>query len=105
MCLGIPALVIESGAHFARCQSRNGELRVDLSLVGEQAPGTWLLTFLNAAREVIDGDRATAIEAALDALQAAHAGETDFTTFFADLDREPQLPEFLRPQAPLTTSH
>lgn len=96
MCLGIPAQVIESGPHYARCLSRNGEIRVDLALVGEQPAGTWLLTFLDAAREIIDGERAAAIEAALAALQAAHAGETDFAAFFADLDREPQLPDFLR---------
>lgn len=98
MCLGIPARVIECGEHFARCASRNGELRVDLSLVGVQPPGTWLLTFLDAAREIIPAERATAIDAALDALDAAQSGTTDFSAFFADLDREPQLPEFLRTQ-------
>lgn len=98
MCLGIPVQVIECGEHFARCAGRNGEVRVDLSLVGQQLPGTWLLTFLEAAREVIDTERAAAINAALNALAAAHAGETDFSDFFADLDREPQLPDFLRTQ-------
>lgn len=96
MCLGIPVQVLECGEHFARCLGRHGEVRVDLSLVGQQAPGTWLLTFLDAAREVIAAERAATIAAALDALQAAQAGETDFSAFFADLDREPQLPEFLR---------
>ena len=98
MCLGIPVQVIECGEHFARCTGRNGEVRVDLSLVGQQAPGAWLLTFLEAAREVIDAERADAINAALNALDAAHSGETDFSAFFADLDREPQLPDFLRTQ-------
>lgn len=98
MCLGIPARIVESGKHFARCFSRNGEIRVDLSLVGTQPAGTWLLTFLDAAREVIDADRAAAIDAALSALEAAHAGATDFSAFFADLEREPQLPDFLRTQ-------
>lgn len=98
MCLGIPARVLESGEHFARCASRNGELRVDLSLVGAQLPGTWLLTFLDAAREIIPAERAAAIDAALDALDAAQSGATDFSAFFADLDREPQLPDFLRTQ-------
>lgn len=96
MCLGIPVQVIESGEHFARCQGRNGEQRIDLSLVGSQPPGTWLLTFLDAAREIISTERAAAISAALSALDAAQAGATDFNAFFADLDREPQLPEFLR---------
>lgn len=98
MCLGIPVQVLECGEHFARCLGRHGEMRVDLSLVGRQAPGTWLLTFLDAGREVINAERAASIAAALDALEAAQAGETDFSAFFADLDREPQLPEFLRTQ-------
>lgn len=98
MCLGIPVQVLECGEHFARCAGRNGEVRVDLSLVGQQLPGIWLLTFLDAAREVIDAERAATINVALDALAAAHAGATDFSAFFADLDREPQLPEFLRAQ-------
>ena len=96
MCLGIPVQVIESGPHFARCAGRGGEVQVDLSLVGPQPVGAWLLTFLDAAREVIDAERAAAITAALEALDAAQSGETDFSAFFADLDREPQLPEFLR---------
>lgn len=96
MCLGIPAQVLECGEYYARCRSRNGDLLVDLSLVGQQATGTWLMTFLDAAREVISAERAVAINAALAALDAAQSGATDFTAFFADLDREPQLPDFLR---------
>jgi hydrogenase expression/formation protein HypC len=69
-----------------------------MSLVGPQPEGTWLLSFLDAAREIIDPERAAAINAALAALNAAESGETDFSAFFADLDREPQLPEFLRTQ-------
>lgn len=99
MCLGIPVQVIESGEHFARCVGRDGrELHIDLALVGTQPAGTWLLIFLDAAREVIDTERASAINAALDALDAAQRGETDLSAFFADLDREPQLPSFLRTQ-------
>lgn len=97
MCLGIPVQVIECGEHFARCQGRHGdELRIDLSLVGQQAEGTWLLCFLDAAREVIPAERAASICAALAALEAVGTGETNFDAFFADLNREPQLPEFLR---------
>jgi len=96
MCLGIPAQVVECGEHFARCVTRDGEMRVDLSLIGEQPVGTWLLTFLAAGREIIEPERAAAINAALDALAAAQGGVTDFSAFFADLDREPQLPDFLR---------
>lgn len=100
MCLGIPAQVVECGEYYARCRSRNGELFIDLGLVGQQAVGTWLLTFLDAGREVISAERAASINAALAALDAAQSGATDFTAFFADLDREPQLPEFLRMEKP-----
>lgn len=101
MCLGIPVQVIESGEHFARCLGQGGqEVRVDLALVGPQAPSTWLMTFLDAAREVISADHARMVNDALAALQAAERGETNFDAFFADLDREPQLPEFLRKAHP-----
>ena len=98
MCLGIPVQVLECGEHFARCLGRHGEVRIDLGLVGRQPEGTWLVSFLDAAREVIDAERAAAINAAIDALEAAQSGATDFSAFFADLDREPQLPDFLRTQ-------
>ena len=100
MCLGIPVQVIDGGEHFARCRGRDGEVGIDIRLVGVQSPGTWLLCFLDAAREVISSERAAAINAALAALSAVNAGETDLSAFFADLDREPQLPEFLRTQTP-----
>ena len=100
MCLGIPAQVLECGEYYARCRSRNGVLFIDLGLVGPQPAGTWLLTFLDAGREVISAERAAAINAALSALEAAQSGATDFTAFFADLDREPQLPDFLRMEKP-----
>jgi len=100
MCLGLPVQVIECGEHFARCLGREGEVRVDLSLVGPQPPGTWLMTFLNAAREVMTAEHAQMVNSALSALEAVQRGETNFDAFFADLDREPQLPDFLR--TPLT---
>ena len=88
MCLGIPVQVLECGEFFARCQGRPEELR------------TWLLCFLDAAREVIPAERALAINSALAALEAVGSGETNFDAFFADLNREPQLPEFLRTAKP-----
>lgn len=97
MCVGIPMQVISCDGLTALCSGRGGERRLDLSLVGAQAPGTWLLSFLDAAREVIDAEAAQQINAALDGLEAAMNGETDLTRFFADLiDRPPELPAFLR---------
>lgn len=96
MCLGIPMQIIVPGEHRARCAGRGGEALIDLALVGPQPAGTWLLTFLDAAREIIDAERAAAINSALDALDAAGEGASNFDAFFADLNREPQLPAFLR---------
>lgn len=102
MCLGIPMLVVEPGEFRARCTGRGGEALIDLALVGPQPAGAWLLTFLDAAREVIAPERAAAIDAALDALDALDAAGSaaiDFGIFFADLNREPQLPDFLRKES------
>ena len=71
---------------------------MDTLLVGNQAPGTWLLAYLGAAREVIDAERAFQINRALDGLQAALDGSAQqLDAFFEDLvGREPQLPLHLQ---------
>jgi hydrogenase assembly chaperone HypC/HupF len=89
--------VIELDGVFAWCDSRNGRSRINTMLVGDVVPGQWLLTFLDAARETIDEERAMLINAALDGLQLAASGSHDLDACFADLvNREPQLPDFLR---------
>jgi hydrogenase expression/formation protein HypC len=89
--------VIECQGFTALCQGRVGTRRLDLSLVGEQPAGVWLLSFLDAAREVIDANAAALINAALDGLEAALVGETDVDRHFADLiARIPELPPHLR---------
>ncbi len=98
MCLGIPMQVVAGGMQ-ARCLDGHGHGHVvDMLLVGEQPAGTWLLTYLGAAREVIDAARAADIGRALSALEQLHSGQDpDLDAAFADLiDREPELPEFLR---------
>lgn len=89
--------VIECHGYVALCRGRNGRHLLDLTLVGEQPPGTWLLSFIDAAREVIDAEAAARIDAALDGLEAVMAGETDIGRHFADLiERTPELPPHLR---------
>lgn len=89
--------VIECNGYVALCQGRGGQRQLDLALVGEQPPGTWLLAFIDAAREVIDADSAALINAALDGLEAVMGGETDISAHFADLfERTPELPPHLR---------
>lgn len=98
MCIGVPMRVVESGEMFAICESPGGRHRIDVRLVGEQPSGTWLLTFMNAAREVLTEEGADQITNALQAVDLAMQGEGRIDQLFADLvDREPELPEFLRP--------
>ncbi len=97
MCLGIPMQVLECHGNVALCQGRGGVRQLDLSLVGEQPVGAWLLAFIDAAREVLDVEAAARINAALDGLEAVLAGETDVSRHFADLfERTPELPPHLR---------
>lgn len=99
MCIGVPMEVIESYEHFAICRSPQGQrTRIDTMLLGEVKVGSWLLTFLDTARETLSTEQALEINAALNGLQAAINGD-DFSHLFADLiDREPELPAFLREQ-------
>jgi hydrogenase expression/formation protein HypC len=90
--------VIEAHENSAVCEGRNGRQVINTMLLGPVQAGQWLLTFLDAGREVIDAERAALVNAALDGLQAlADGGEVNLDEFFADLaNREPMLPEFLR---------
>ena len=84
---------------FAWCDGRNGSKRINTMLVGQLNPGDWVLTFLDSAREAIDAERAAMINSALDALDRVASGQTNLDDCFADLiGREPQLPDFLRPE-------
>jgi hydrogenase expression/formation protein HypC len=101
MCIGVPMRVVEpAGTRTAWCSGRDGRHLIDLALVGPQAAGTWLLTFAGAGREVLSAEAAAAIDGALDALEAACAGDVaGIEAGFADLiAREPALPEHLLPR-------
>lgn len=101
MCLGLPMRIVECHGLLARCAGRDGERTIDLALVGEQPPGTWLLCFIDAAREVIDAATAERVNTALDGLEAAMSGVVDLDVHFPDLvGRTPQLPPHLRGLAP-----
>lgn len=108
MCLALPMQVIRmegtEGGTSALCRGRNGIERMDTMLTGPLEAGQWVLCFLGAVREVIDAGRAAQVEDALVALESILHGdgsnEALIQAGFADLiDREPQLPEFLRPAA------
>ncbi|WP_321853797.1 HypC/HybG/HupF family hydrogenase formation chaperone [Paraburkholderia tropica] len=111
--MGIPARIVCAEGLVAQAVTRHGACAVDLALTGPLPAGAWVLTFLGAAREVIDADRARDIDAALDALEAIARGEIDSTQaaagldhFFADLaNREPPLPAHLRARAAHGSAH
>jgi hydrogenase expression/formation protein HypC len=97
MCIGVPMRVTSGDAGRAWCEGRGERIELDMLLVGPQPVGTWVLAFQGAARRVMSEEEAAQTTAALDALAAALAGETDVDRFFPDLaEREPQLPEHLR---------
>lgn len=99
MCLGIPMMVkAPCGEGRALCQGRDADHEIDMALVGAVAPGTWVMTFLGAAREVMDEASARRSLDALDALDAIMSGRpVDIDAAFADIiAHPPQLPEHLR---------
>ena len=97
MCIGIPMQIQSLRGDMAVCLYQGVEYLIDLMLVGTLPVGTWVLVFMDTAREVLDETRALQITRALEAMRLAMQGETDLDHLFADLaDREPTLPEFLQ---------
>lgn len=92
MCVGIPLRLASVDGTNAIAHDGSP---VDLSLTGTLPPGTWVLGFLGAAREVITPDEATLIAKALDGMRRVMAGGAPGDAF-ADLDRPPQLPPHLQ---------
>ena len=105
MCIGRPLRILETHDFSALCVDPNGaQESIDMTLLGAQPVGTWVLVFLGHARSVLDPDSALHIHDALAALNDVMRGETpDINRLFADLvDREPQLPDHLRGPAALS---
>jgi hydrogenase expression/formation protein HypC len=75
MCIGIPMRVTAIEPGHAVCEGRGERRRVSTALVGEPAPGDWLLVFLGDARERIDAERASEVNATLDLVFGAMHGE------------------------------
>jgi hydrogenase expression/formation protein HypC len=97
MCVGVPMRVVSAEPGVALCEGRGRRERVGMLLSGDQPVGTWILVHQGSAVRTMTAQEAAETAAALDALEAALAGETDFDAYFADLaDREPQLPPHLK---------
>lgn len=97
MCVGIPMRVLASDDGMAECEGRGRRERVNAMLLGDLAPGTWILAYQGSAVRAMTEDEAHQTNRALDALDAALNGSDDVDAFFADLvDREPVLPPHLK---------
>jgi hydrogenase expression/formation protein HypC len=97
MCVGIPMRVLAYDDGMAECEGRGRRERINAMLLGELAPGTWILAYQGSAVRALDDDEARQTNQALDALEAAVNGTDDIDIFFADLvGREPTLPPHLK---------
>lgn len=102
MCLGIPLQVHSAtGAGLALCAEAgqaDALRQVNTALLDTAPwPGDWLLVHMDVAVRALSAEEAGLIGDALAAVMAAADGKP-FEHLIADLvDREPQLPEHLRP--------
>ena len=85
MCIGIPMRVLESDGATALCEGRGERQRLNMLMVGNPPEGSWVLSFLGFAREILTEEDAVRINAALDGLEAAVQGDFKIETHFPDL--------------------
>ena len=87
MCLSIPKQVVawEAEGDFAWVERNGQREQINMMLLGPQPIGTWVLTSLGLAKEVIAPEKLALIEEALTALAASLDGDYDSTRYFQDL--------------------
>jgi len=106
MCIGLPMQIKEKGFGSAMCEGMGIRREIDTLLVGDLPIDTWVLVFLNSAREVLSQENAKKIAdavKAVDLIMEADAGISNhgfeanaIEALFADLvDREPPKPASL----------
>ena len=96
MCIGIPVRIVEAKGLTGLALDGGDLVEIDLALTGPVAPGTWVLNFLGAAREVLDADEAARIRAAVEALRSVMTGGGVGNAFDDIEERGPQLPPHLQ---------
>lgn len=97
MCIGTPMKIVRCEHGMALAEGRGQTERLNMLMVGDLPPGSWVLAFQGAALRPISAEEAAQTGAALDALAAVLAGDGSTDAHFRDLiDREPQLPAHLR---------
>jgi hydrogenase expression/formation protein HypC len=88
MCLSIPKQVVEweGEGDFAWVERAGRRERINMMLIGPQPVGTWVLTSLGLAKEVVEEEERALIEDALSALAASLEDGYDPSLHFRDLD-------------------
>ncbi len=95
MCLGVPYRILSVDGIAATATDGTHIELLDLSLLRDITPGTWVLAFLGTAREVLTDEQASQITAALGGLRSLMQGG-DLGDAFADIEgRAPTLPPHL----------
>jgi hydrogenase expression/formation protein HypC len=74
MHVGIPVHIIETKGLSGLARDGDRTVGVDLSLIGPVTPGSWVLNYRGAAREVLHPDEAQRIRAAVGARRPAMTG-------------------------------
>ena len=93
MCLSIPKRVVEwegsgdNAGDFAWVERDGQRERINMMLIGPQPVGSWVLTSLGLAKEVVEDEQRQLIEDALAALAASLEGDFDPSQHFKDLNR------------------
>ena len=87
MCLSIPKQVVawEGDGDFAWVERHGEREQINMMLLGSQPIGTWVLSSLGLAKEVIAPEELALIEEALTALAASLDGDYDSNLYFQDL--------------------
>jgi hydrogenase assembly chaperone HypC/HupF len=67
--------VLEHGEVTALCEGRGERKRINMLMVGDCPPGSWVMTFLGAARGVLSEQDADEINRTLDEVEAVLRGE------------------------------
>lgn len=91
MCLSIPMQVVAwegDDGDFAWVERGERRERVNMMLLGAQPIGTWVLTSLGLAREVVEAEHLVLIEEALSALANSLDGDYEPGRYFRDLAAE-----------------
>ena len=85
MCIGIPMRVLETDGITALCEGRGERHRLNMLMVDNCPPGSWVLSSLGSAREILTEEDAARTNRALDGLEAALRGDFDSGNYFPDL--------------------